>query len=247
MMKSDYASFFNPGFSLEPRKTALLVIDMQYATACRTTGLRKLLKEKGQEELGAYRFDRIEKWVVPNTLRLLDFFRKHGLKVIYITVGSESSDYGDLPPNLRPLAQAVENREGCPNHRILDELKPLHQETVLNKVTMSAFNSSSIDSVLRSAGIEYLIFTGVSTNSCVEGTARDAADKGYKCIIAEDACGAASESLHLASLENFKRLLGRVETVRTITEELEKDLNLLEDSRRQGSRNEGDGKERERK
>ncbi len=224
---NDYASCFNPGFSLESRKTALLVIDMQYATACRTTGLGKLLKEKGQEELGTYRFERIEKWVVPNTLRLLVFFRKHGLKVIYITVGSESSDYRDLPPNLRPLAQAVENREGLPNHNILDELKPAQGEPVLNKATMSAFNSSLIDSVLRSRGIEYLIFTGVSTNSCVEGTARDAADKGYHCIIAEDACGAANENLHLASLENFKRLLGRVETVRSITQELEKDLNLV--------------------
>ena len=223
----DYASLFNPRFSLEPRKTALLVIDMQYATACRTAGLGRFLKEKGQEELGAYRFDRIEKWVVPNTLRLLDFFRKHGLEVIYITVGSESSDYGDLPPNLRPLAQSVENREGLPNHNILDEFKPAQGEPVLNKATMSAFNSSLIDSVLRSRGIEYLIFTGVSTNSCVEGTARDAADKGYKCIIAEDACGAASEDLHLASLENFKRLLGRVETVKRITEELEKNFNLV--------------------
>ena len=85
---------------------------------------------------------------------------------------------------------------------------------------MSAFNSYPIDSVLRSGGIEYLIFTGVSTNSCVEGTARDAADKGYKCVIAEGACGAASESLHHASIENYKRLLGRVETVDRILREL---------------------------
>ncbi len=221
----DYASLFNPGFSLEPANSALLIIDMQYATACRTTGLGRLLKEREQEELGAYRFDRIEKRVVPNISHLLEFFRNHGLRVIYITIGSQRPDYGDLPPSLKPLAEAVENTKGKPSHEILRDVRPAEGEIVLNKVTMSAFNSSPIDSILRSAGIECLIFTGVSTNSCVEGTARDAADKGYKCVIAEDACGAASESLHRASIENFKRLLGRVETVQRITEELEKNRN----------------------
>lgn len=49
MKKSDYTDLFHTGFSLDPKRTGLLVIDMQYATACRTTGLGKLLKESGQE------------------------------------------------------------------------------------------------------------------------------------------------------------------------------------------------------
>jgi len=218
----DYAALFNPGFSLDPGKTGLLVIDMQYATACRTTGLGKLLKESGQEDLGSYRFDRIEKRVVPNISRLLDFFRTHGLRVIYITIGPQRSDYNDLPLSLKALAEAVENRKGLPNHEILRELRPEEAERIVNKTTMSAFNSSTIDSVLRSLGIDSLILTGVSTNSCIEGTARDAADHGYKCVIAEDACGAASQKLHEAALENFRRLLGRVESTEAIIKELRK-------------------------
>jgi nicotinamidase-related amidase len=70
-------------------------------------------------------------------------------------------------------------------------------------------------------GIEYLLFTGVSTNSCVEGTARDAADIGYKCIIVDNACGAASQRFHDATCENFQRLLGRVEKVDAVIKELE--------------------------
>jgi len=93
MKKPDYSDLFNAGFSLDPRRTALLVIDMQNATACRTTGLGRLLKERGQEELGHYRFDRIEKVIIPNILSLLTFFRKNHLKVFYITVGSQSPDY----------------------------------------------------------------------------------------------------------------------------------------------------------
>jgi nicotinamidase-related amidase len=226
MKKSDYADLFHPRFSLDPRETALLVIDMQYATACRKTGLGRLLKESGQEELGSYRFDRIEKRVIPNISTLLSFFRTNRLKVIYVTIGSQLPDYSDLTPHLKSLAEAVGNRKGLPNHEILRELKPEQGEWIVNKTTMSAFNSSPIDSVLRSGGIEYLIFTGVSTNSCIEGTARDAADKGYRCVIAEDACGAGSQKLHEATLENFGRLLGRVEKTETIIRELQEHSGL---------------------
>jgi len=224
MKKSDYTDLFHTGFSLDPKRTGLLVIDMQYATACRTTGLGKLLKESGQEELGSYRFDRIEKWVIPNISLLLDFFRKNSLKIIYVTIGSQVPDYSDLALHLKSLAETVGNRKELPNHEILRELKPEQGEWIVNKTTMSAFNSPPIDSVLRSGGIEYLIFTGVSTNSCVEGTARDAADKGYKCVIAEDACGAANEELHRASINNFKRLLGRVGTAARMIQELKENL-----------------------
>ncbi len=220
MKKSDYANLFHAGFSLDPAKTALFVIDMQYATACRTTGLGKLLSESGQEELGSYRFNRIEKSVVPNISSLLGFFRRHRLKVVYVTIGSRLPDYSDLAPHLKPLAEAVENRDGLSNHEILRELEPEKGEQIVNKTTMSAFNSTSINSLLRSADIEYLILTGVSTNSCIEGTARDAADHGYRCVIAEDACGAASQKLHEAALENFRRLLGRIESTEAIIQEL---------------------------
>jgi nicotinamidase-related amidase len=221
---TDYATLFNPGFTLNPFKTALVVVDMQYATGCRTTGLGKMLKDMGKEELGRYRFDRIEQVVMPKIRRLLHFFRSHGLRIIYLTVGSELPDYSDLPAQSKPLARAVSNTRGNRNHEILEEIKPSEGELVLNKTTMSAFMSSSIDTALRAAGIEYLLLTGISTNSCVEATARDAADIGYHCVVVEDACGAASQRFHDASCENFRRLLGRVETVETVIQELEEVL-----------------------
>jgi nicotinamidase-related amidase len=230
MKKSDYADLFHTEFSLDPKRTGLLVIDMQYATACRTTGLGKLLKESGRAELGSYRFDRIENWVIPNISTLLSFFRKNRLMVIYVTIGSQLPDYSDLAPHLKSLAEAVGNRKGLPSHEILRELKPEEGESVVNKTTMSAFNSSPIDSVLRSAGITSLILTGVSTNSCVEGTGRDAADGGYACVIAEDACGAATQKLHEASLENFKRLLGRLDKTSSIIREMETALGQPKES-----------------
>jgi len=119
------------------------------------------------------------------------------------------------------MARAVGNTRGRREHEVLDELAPLAGEPVINKTTMSAFHSSGFERLLRSWGVEHLVFTGVSTNSCVEGTARDAADRGYRCLLAEDGCGAASARLHEAACENFRRLLGRVAASADIIAELD--------------------------
>jgi nicotinamidase-related amidase len=216
----DYAHQFNLGFALEPHRVALVVVDLQYASASRLAGLGRALKAQGREALGAYRFDRVENTVVPTVRRLLDFFRSRGLRVIYLTVGSELPDFSDLLPHMRPFAEAIGNTRGQREHEVLDEIAPAPGEPVLNKTTMSAFHSSGFERLLRSWGVEQLLFTGVSTNSCVEGTARDAADRGYRCLIVADGCGAATQGLHDAACANFGRLLGRVDNADAVIAEL---------------------------
>src|SRR4029453_18033144 len=205
----DYAHQFNPPWRLDPARAALVVVDMQYASASRREGLGRLLKDRGQESLGAYRFDRIENVVVPTIQRLLAGFRARGLRAVYLTVGSALPDFSDLLPHMRPLAASSGNTEGRREHEILDDLAPRPGEAVLNKTTMSAFPSSGFERLMQSWGATQLCFTGVSTNSCVEGTARDAADRGFRALLVEDGCAAASARLHEATCENFQRLLGR--------------------------------------
>lgn len=216
----DYAHQFNPGFRLDPARVALVVVDMQYASGSRHEGLGRLLKDQGREAQGAERFDRIEAVLVPTIQRLLEAFRSRGLRVVFLTVGSELPDYSDLPPHMRPMAEAVGNTRGRREHEILDALAPRPHEPVLNKTTMSAFHSSGFERLLRAWAVEQLVFTGISTNSCVEGTARDGADRGYRCLLVEDGCGAASQRLHDASCENFARLLGRVAASAAVMAEL---------------------------
>ena len=219
---SDYAHQFNPGFGLDPRTVALVVVDMQYASGSRDHGLGRGLKARGQEALGAYRFDRIEQTVVPTIQRLLAYFRQHRLKLVYLTVGSDLPDYSDLLPHMRAFAESAGNTRGNHEHEILDALAPRAGEAVLNKTTMSAFHSTGFERLVRAWGVEQLVFTGISTNSCVEGTARDAADRGFRCLLVEDGCGAASQTLHDATCTNFARLLGRVASSAQVLAELER-------------------------
>jgi nicotinamidase-related amidase len=158
--------------------------------------------------------------VVPTIQRLLGAFRERGLRIVYLTVGSELPDFSDLPPHMRPMAEAVGNTRGRREHEILDALAPEPHEARLNKTTMSAFHSSGFERLVRAWGVDQLLFTGVSTNSCVEGTARDAADRGFRCLLVEDGCGAANAALHDAACHNFQRLLGRVDSSARVLAEL---------------------------
>ena len=62
---------FSQQFTLEPDRTALLVIDMQNATGNRAMGLGKLLAEQGNSASAEYRFDRIENLLIPNIQQLI--------------------------------------------------------------------------------------------------------------------------------------------------------------------------------
>lgn len=226
-MVRDYLLDFVPNFRLDPGRTALLVIDMQYASGSRSHGLGRLLEEAGRAVDGRQRFDRIEQVVVPGIRRLLTHFRRAGLRIVYLTVGSELPDYADLPPHMRGFARAVGNTRGNREHEILDELASAPGELVLNKTTTGAFTSSPLDAALRTFGVEDLVITGISTNSCVETTARDAADRGYRCVLADDACGAARPELHEATLVSFRRLFGRVASVDDVLAELDEQLRAV--------------------
>ena len=207
-------------FGLDPESTALVIVDMQYASACRTTGLGRWLAESGRAEEGRYRFDRIERLLVPNISLLLAFFREHDLPRIFVRLGAQLEGCRDLIPHLRKLETAFGNVSGRREFEFLDELAPHPSEPVVTKLSASAFTSSSIDALLRNLGVGSIVFTGVSTSQCVDLTARDAADRGYRCVVVEDAVAEDRPDYHAWTLEQFQRLFGRVATTEEVLTEL---------------------------
>lgn len=217
---ADYIRAYMAERPVQPARSALVIIDMQYASGSREGALGRKLAAEGSSA-GDYRFDCIERLVVPNTLRLREHFRRLGRPVLHVTVGAALPDASDAPVHMRQLFAGTRNYLGSREHEILDVLKPLPGEHVLRKTTIGAFASTNIDSLLRALGCEQLWLTGISTNMCVETTAREAADRGYLVTLVEDACGTTHEDLHHVTMRNFQRLFGRVRSTQDSLAELE--------------------------
>jgi nicotinamidase-related amidase len=222
-----------PQFTLPRAQTALVIVDMQNVTSTRGFGADALFAND-PSPYSSYYFDRIEQFAIPNCARLLQAFRRAGLRVIHLTVGSFLPDGSDFEP-LRMSFDVVLLREGrvkrrviaaagTDDHEIIRALAPRPDEIALNKVTRSAFSSTGLDQILRNLGVAGLVMVGTTTNACVGLTACDAGDRGYKVVIVEDATAAPTPVLHEATLLNFAFLFGHVRT----TEEVLADLGLVD-------------------
>ncbi|MEO0756953.1 MAG: isochorismatase family cysteine hydrolase [Cyanobacteria bacterium J06648_16] len=95
--------------------------------------------------------------------------------------GSAAFKIGDEGPMGRILVL------GEPGNAIIPELAPDEDELVIAKPGKGAFYQTGLDDVLRSQSITHLIFTGVTTEVCVQTTLREANDRGYECLLVEDA------------------------------------------------------------
>jgi nicotinamidase-related amidase len=207
---------FSPSeFALDAATTGLIVVDMQYVDAHREYGLGVHLKENFPE-VWDYYFTRVEESVIPNCRRALGAFREYGMRVIHLTVGPVLADGMDMVRLRRPkVAEGLLpmlHHAGTFEHQILPELAPIEGEVVINKTSRGAFNSTAIERVLLNLGLESLIVVGVSTSSCVETTARDAADRGFNVVIVEDGTAEMDEPSHDATLRQFAVRWGRVWT-----------------------------------
>ena len=88
--------------------------------------------------------------------------------------------------------------------RITPELAPTADEAVMDKVTMSAFEGTPLDTVLRDCGVTAVAVVGVALEIGVEPTVRHAADLGYIPIVVTDACGAGDRAAGERSLETLQ-------------------------------------------
>jgi biuret amidohydrolase len=78
----------------------------------------------------------------------------------------------------------------APQTELVPELEPTDREAVIDKITMSAFESTWLDIVFRDCGITTVAVVGVATEIGIEPTVRHAADLGYIPVVVADACGA---------------------------------------------------------
>lgn len=215
---------------IDPDATALMIIDMQNYDTRPDRGLG-IIMHRDFPDMAEYYYDRVQNVVVPNNVRLLEHFRATGRPIVFVTVGPELPDGSDMIPRrvrrIRRQSSAtgvdVTFADGSSDHAIIDELAPREGELVVNKTSAGAFNSTAIDQTLRNLGITGLVMTGVSTNTCVETTARDASDRGFESVLVEDACASFEEESHVATLRTFARMFGEVWTADEVIRRLSAD------------------------
>ena len=187
--------------------SALIIIDMQYYDAHPDYGVAKKVKEAGNFKILKHLFQRLP-MVIGNIKRLQKACRENGIEVIFVKIQSYTQDGRDLSPGYKQ--KGLMCPPGSREAQILDELKPVGDEIVLNKLSTSAFTSTAIDPILRSMGITKLLVSGVNTNYCVETFIRDAYDRGYQVVLLEDCCATVVEKHHDVTCEEMNDIFCKV-------------------------------------
>ncbi len=173
-------------FDFDPATTALIVIDMQ----------RDFIEPGG---FGAALGNDVTllQAIIPAVARLIAGCRAAGVPVIH-TRECHAPDLSDCPPAKRmrgkpslrigdpgPMGRIL--IAGEPGAEIVPGLAPLPGEVVIDKPGKGAFHATDLSAVLAGQGTTTLVVAGVTTEVCVQTTMREANDRGFDCLLAEDA------------------------------------------------------------
>lgn len=181
--------------SIDPARTAIIVIDMQ----------RDFLEPGGFGESLGNDVSLLQAAVEP-IKALLAGARRKSMLIIHTREGHRP-DLSDAPrakvergaPSLRIGAPGPMGRiliRGEPGQDIIPELYPIEGEPVIDKPGKGAFYATDLLNILRNRDIESLIVCGVTTEVCVHTTVREANDRGYRCIVPGDCCASYFPEFH---------------------------------------------------
>jgi len=178
---------------IEPRRTALLLWDMEYAIAP-----------------NAFNF----KEIVANLKMLAGVARQAGVQLFYSVqtpFDLQKEEAGVWVrirmkrANAADPAQLLKEKDDPHGREIVEELKPEPKDIVFQKRRPDGFIGTDFDLMLRSRGIGSIVIGGVATEGGVEGTARTGRNLGYDMVVLKDCVGSRNRELHEMALKLMER------------------------------------------
>ena len=158
---------------INPRRTALLLVDLQNGCVAWGDALASCDKEVGEA------FNRrMQQIVLPNTQKLIKLFREKDMLIVWLRLFEQDT----FPESIAPDPQRVAAK----------------REHVVSKFSPGAFATSTLDNVLRENGIATLMVGGVDTAACVLCTITAAHDRTYQVVLVEDALVGSRQEMHEA-------------------------------------------------
>lgn len=190
-------------FRFAPSRSALVMIDMQ----------RDFIERGGFGEALGNDITPLAKAVAP-AAQLVEACRAVGITIIH-TKEAHRADLSDCPPSKRdrgnprlrigyagPMGRIL--IDGEPGSDFVPLLRPRVGEHVVVKPGKGAFYRTGLDGFLRSRDVTSLIFGGVTTEVCVQTTMREANDRGYECLLIEEATASYFPQFKAATLDMIR-------------------------------------------
>jgi nicotinamidase-related amidase len=177
--------------TLDPATTALVLIDLQKGIVGREVAPRP----------GAY--------VLQNAIGLANRFREAGAPVVLVNV-AWSPDMKDALK--QPVDQAFQAPPGGIPPEFFELADGLAQpgDLRITKRQWGAFYGTEMELQLRRRGVQTIVLGGIATNIGVESTARDAYERGFAIVLAEDLCASQSAEMHAFAIGNILPRISRV-------------------------------------
>jgi ureidoacrylate peracid hydrolase len=181
--------------TINKKKTALIVVDMQNAFIDQRGSLAKMGVPVDRTALP-----------IPHLQKVLAAARRAKLPIFHVrmVLRKDGRDLGVLGKVFPPLRELGHCALGSWDAEFYPGFEPLPGELVVEKNRFSAFFGTGLDTSLRCIEADTLIVTGLATNVCVEGTVRDAFYRDYRVIVPREATGSYTEEMERAAFVSFR-------------------------------------------
>jgi nicotinamidase-related amidase len=181
---------------IDPRRTALLVMDYQQAVVAMI------------EESDA---------LVARAAEAIDLVRRHGGHIGYVRVAFTAADLQGIPPTssmgARIAAGPQAFMDDSPTTQIDARVAPRDDDIIVRKTRVGAFSTTDLAQQLAGRGVDTLILAGISTSGVVLSTVRDASDHDYRLFVLADATADRDRAVHACLMEKVFPRQAQVVTV----------------------------------